>query len=110
MEDAALQVTAENFRKEVVEAQGPVFVEFYAELCVQCRYLEPIIERLSQRYASRVKFARVDTERCRDIAEAYRIRRRPTVHIVKNGLSRKRIVGLRSESFYDREIDDVLSK
>jgi thioredoxin 1 len=95
----------ENFDNEVLRADEPVLVDFWAEWCMPCRMLAPTIEKLANAYEGKVKFGKVDTDSNRDIAMRYRIEAIPTVILFKGGQAVQRFVGVKGENDFRAALD-----
>jgi thioredoxin 1 len=88
-----ITINDESFRKEVLEAQEPVLVDFTAQWCAPCRYLAPTVEALATDYKGRVKVAKVDVDENQGVAEQYGIRSMPTLLFFKKGVVVGQVVG-----------------
>ncbi len=84
----------ESFRREVVEADVPVMVEFGGKWCPPCRALEPILERLAADQAGKCKVGTVDMDEQPAIASRYKVRAVPTIVVLVRGEEKARHVGL----------------
>ena len=106
--DHAFPVTASRFMTDVIEAsaQQPVLVDFWAPWCAPCRQLMPILERLVQEYAGRLKLAKVNTDEEPALAQQLGVRSLPTVVLFKDRAVVEHFVGLVPES----QIRELLSK
>lgn len=93
---ATLHVKAEEFEKEVLQADMPVVVDFWAEWCGPCKMLAPIIEMVSDQVGG-VKFCKVNIDENMDIAMKYKIASIPTLSLFKNGEEVQRSVGVISK-------------
>ncbi len=71
---------------------GLVLVDFWAEWCGPCKSMHPIFDRLSKKYRH-IKFARVNVDRCQDIAMRFAVQSIPTFIMFKNGQPVDRMVG-----------------
>jgi thioredoxin 1 len=100
---------SKDFEKEVLKSEVPAIVDFYADWCGPCRMVSPIIESLSQEYAGKAKFVKVNTDENPDLAEKYGILSIPTVIIFKDGTIASRTVGAGPASMYKQKIDAVLN-
>lgn len=79
-----VNVTAENFDKEVLNYKGKVLVDFWAEWCGPCMMLGPIIEEVSEEVDD-VKFCKVNCDEARDVALQFGIMTIPNLIVFENG-------------------------
>jgi thioredoxin 1 len=86
--------TDANFDSEVLASSTPVLVDFWAEWCMPCRALAPIVDSIANELAGKVKVGKVDIDANRDTAMKYRITAIPTIIIFKGGKPVKQFVGL----------------
>ena len=77
--------TNENWESEVLKAQGPVLVDFWAEWCAPCRMIAPAIEALATEFAGRAKVGKLNVDENEDVATRYAIRSIPTLLVFKGG-------------------------
>jgi thioredoxin 1 len=102
------QLSGADFENEILKSQTPAVVDFYADWCGPCRMVSPIIEQLSQEYAGRVKFAKVNTDDNPEIAMKYGIMSIPTIIVFKNGQVASTVIGAGPAATYKQKIDAVL--
>lgn len=88
-----LEITSENFEKEVLESDKKVLIDFYADWCGPCKMLSPIIEEVSGEEAN-VKFVKLNIDQAEDIAIDYQVMSIPTLVVMENGKEVNRSVGL----------------
>ncbi|MDH7475984.1 MAG: thioredoxin [Microgenomates group bacterium] len=79
-----INVSKDNFQKEVLEEKGVVLVDFYADWCGPCRITGPIIEELAEENKN-IKFVKVNVDKNPDLAGLYSVFSIPTFIIFKNG-------------------------
>lgn len=104
------EFTDANFEAEVIKSNQLVLVDFWAEWCMPCRRLAPIIEKLAADYAGRVTVGKLDTESNHNVAMKYGISSIPTVMLFKNGEVVHRIVGLRNEQDFKQALDESMAR
>ena len=95
---SALKLTVENFDETI--NSGRVLVDFWADWCMPCKMLAPIIEELAAELAGEVVVAKLDTEQVFEIAERYGVMSIPTVILFKDGLEMTRLVGVQPKEAY----------
>jgi thioredoxin 1 len=90
---AATEVNEQNFQKEVLDADLPVLVDFWAPWCGPCRMVGPVVDELAQEYAGKLKVVKVNTDEAPGVAGQYNIMSIPTLMIFKNGERVDQIIG-----------------
>ena len=105
---ALVHANAENFQKEVLEQQGLVLVDFYADWCGPCRIVAPIIEELSTQMQE-VKFVKVNVDENPQLAQQYGVFSIPTFVIFKDGQKVGEFVGARDKEGFQAELKRFLS-
>lgn len=88
------EFTDANFDSEVLSSSQPVLVDFWAEWCMPCRSLSPIIDAIATEHAGKVKVGKVDIDSNREISMKYGITAIPTIMIFKDGKPVRTFVGL----------------
>lgn len=78
-------ITQDNFTAEVIESEIPVVVDFWADWCMPCKMVAPVLEQISQDYAGKLKVAKVDVDDNGAIAQQYNIVSIPTLLLFKDG-------------------------
>jgi thioredoxin 1 len=86
-------VSDQDFEEKVLKSTMPVIVDFWAEWCVHCRALAPVYERLSNEYAGKLRFTKLDAEESPLIPARYAVRGLPTLLIFKDGKEIGRLLG-----------------
>ena len=101
-------VGEDNFKKEVLEAEVPVMVDFWAVWCGPCLVIAPVLLELEKEYDGRMKLAKVNVDENNILAAKYGISAIPTMLIFKGGKPEKQFVGLKSKKDLRAALDEVL--
>ncbi len=88
------ELNKDNFEKEVMEAEVPVLIDFWANWCGPCRMMSPIIDKIAEEMGDKVKVCKVNVDENHELAEKYEIMTIPAFIIVKNGAETGRTIGV----------------
>ncbi len=78
-------VTTSNFEDEVIHSDIPVLIDFWAQWCVPCKMIGPILEEIAEEYSGRIKVVKINVDEAGDIATRYSIISIPTLMLFKSG-------------------------
>lgn len=101
-------VFSDTFDSEVLKADQPVLVDFWAVWCGPCRMLAPTVDKLAEQYSGKVKVVKLDVDQAPDIAQQYGVQAIPTVMVFQGGREAARWVGVQSLPAYARELDKLV--
>ena len=90
---AEIKLTTQNFENEVLKADKPVLVDFWAEWCGPCKMLSPVISEIAEEYEGKIKVAKLNIDEETALAVKYGIVSIPTVLLFENGEIVKKSVG-----------------
>jgi thioredoxin len=103
------EVTDATFDSDVLKAQGPVLVDFWAPWCGPCRMVSPIVDELAGEYDGKISFYKLNTDNNPNTAVKYGIRSIPTLLLFKDGAPVDQVIGFRPKEDLKKRLDATLS-
>ena len=102
-----IMVTGENFEQEVLKAEEPVLVDFFATWCMPCKMFAPTLDAIAEAYEGRLKVVKVDVDQATSLAQKYRVMSIPTLKLfVGDAEPRATFVGVMTQE----ELEDWLAE
>ncbi len=109
---SVIEITSKtHFEKEVREAKGPVFVDFYANYCGPCRTFGPLYENWAKEFGGKIKFLKVNSEHNRELSQVFGIQAIPTLVILdEKGTLVRKSVGFREIAEVEKRLMEFKEK
>jgi thioredoxin 1 len=102
-------VTDATFVDEVLQADGPVLVDFWAEWCGPCKMVSPVLDEIAGEYPDKITVAKVNIDENPSIARDYQIMSIPTMSVFEKGQVVKQIIGARPKAAILKELSDFIA-
>ena len=103
-----LEVTDDSFDSEIINADIPAMVDFWAEWCGPCKMVSPVVEELAGQYTGKIKMAKMDVDKNRQTPAKFGIRNIPTLILFKGGEVVNTIIGAQPKSSIEEQLKKLL--
>jgi len=105
-----LELTKDNFEKEVLRSSKPVIVDFWATWCMPCKMIAPIIKEISHESKDKLKVAKLNIDDAMEIATRFGVMNIPTIIFFKDGREFTRLVGVVPKDTITDKIEEMLNE
>ena len=102
-------VTDQDFEERVLKSDEPVLVDFWAEWCVPCHMVSPVVEEIGQEKGETLRVAKLNIDENPEVTRRYGVMSIPTLMLFKGGEEKARVVGARGKEALLKEIDPHLA-
>ena len=103
----ALELTDNNFQKEVLDSDKLTVIDFWAEWCGPCRAIGPVIEELSKEYEGKVNIGKLNVDHNPKVSMDYNITSIPAILFIKNGEVVDKLVGAQPKANFVKKIESL---
>jgi thioredoxin len=105
MTENVIEVSDQDFERQVLQSDRPVLVDFWAEWCVPCHMVSPVVEEIARDHADRMTAAKLNVDDNPQTARQFGVMSIPTLIVFKEGQEKARVIGARSKEAILREIE-----
>ena len=103
-----LEINMQNFDQEVMNADKPVLIDFWAAWCGPCRMVKPILEEMAEEHKEKIKIVACDVDNNRELAEKFQVSSIPTIILFKDGSEVEKQIGALPKASLEKMILDYL--
>ena len=103
------QITDNNFDAEVLEADKPVLVDFWAPWCGPCRMVAPVVEEIAEERGDALKVVKLNTDENQQTAITYNVMSIPTLILFRHGQPAKTVIGAYPKKRLEAELEPALA-
>ncbi len=104
-----LNVDKSNWQSDVMEADHPVLVDFWAEWCAPCKAIAPVLDQLADDYDGKLKVAKVNVDETPELAGEFGVRSIPTLLLIVDGKVAEQMVGAAGKEALKEKLDPHVS-
>lgn len=99
-------LNADNFKNEVLESDIPVIVDFYADWCMPCKVMAPVVNEIEKKYINSIKMGKINIDENPMVALDYRVLSIPTLLFIKDG----KVLGRLEEAVTKNVVETKIKK
>ena len=99
------EITDRDFEEKVLQSDKPVLIDFWADWCVPCHMVSPVVEEIAQDHSEALRVGKLNIDENPDTPRRYGVLSIPTLIVFKDGQEKARVVGARGKDAILREIE-----
>ncbi len=103
-----IEITKDNFAKEVANSKEPVLIDFWAPWCMPCKIIAPAVEALSKDLKGKVKVCKANVDDSPELATDLSILNIPTLLLFKKGQEVSRMIGVNSKESIEAKVKSLI--
>lgn len=103
-----ITITDDSFKQDVLDADKPVLVDFWATWCGPCKMVAPVLEEIAGEHADKLTIAKLDIDANPSAARDFQVMSIPTMILFQGGKPVKQIVGAKGKAALLKDLSDVL--
>lgn len=104
----ALEITNENFQNEVLDCGIPVLADFWAEWCVPCRMVGPVVEEIAAENKGKLKVVKINVDNAAELAQQFNVISIPTLMVFNKGKVVNQMVGAGNKASIQKLFADLI--
>ncbi len=105
---SVLKINKENFEEEVLKANKPVLIDFYADWCGPCQMMSPVIDKIAEEEKEKIQVGKINVDENQELAMEYNVMTIPTILLIKEGEVKKTFIGVTDKSEILEAISQII--
>jgi len=105
-----LILTDQNFSEEVLKNQKPILVDFWAEWCMPCQMIDPILQEIAQEFGEKIRIGKLDVDKNPLISATFSIDAIPALILFKNGKVVQRFRGVQAKQVIEEAVKSIIEE
>jgi len=105
-----LILTDQNFPEEVLKSQKPILVDFWAEWCMPCQMIAPILQEIVQEFGEKIRIGKLDIDKNPLISTTFSIDAIPALILFKNGKVVQRFIGVQAKETIEEAVKSIIEE
>lgn len=106
---SAKATTTDTFEQDVLKADGPVLVDFWAEWCGPCRMVSPVLDQIQEENSDKITIVKLNVDENPDLAMKYQITSIPAMKVFKDGEVATTIIGAKPKQALEQDLAEYLA-
>ena len=101
-----IEITKDNFERAVLKSARPVIIDLWAEWCMPCKMIGPILDEIANEYKEKIDVAKINVDEYPELATELSVMNIPTLIFFKNGEEITRMVGINTREYIEKKIKE----
>ncbi|MDD5681260.1 MAG: thioredoxin [Candidatus Omnitrophica bacterium] len=106
----AIELTEKNFEAEIIKSKIPAIVDFWAEWCMPCKMISPVVDEIAKEFSGKVKIGKVNVDENTELVSDLTVMNIPTLVFFNGGKEVKRVVGVVSKKELLKKMEEVFEE
>ena len=101
-----IEITKDNFQTKVLKSERPLILDLWAEWCMPCKMITPILDEIANDYKGRIDIAKINVDEHPELATELEVMNIPTLIFFENGKETGRLTGLNTKEYIEKKIEE----
>lgn len=101
-----IEITKDNFGTKILKSERPVIIDLWAEWCMPCKMIEPVLDEIANEYKEKIDVAKINVDEYPELATELSVMNIPALIFFKDGKEVTRIVGVNTKEYIEKKIKE----